>query len=202
MRKNRIISQGLYHWTRQLHLYFGVFISPFILLFAISAIPLNHRWQPNPREHKTSVPVQITEGLEKMELVNSILAQLNLTGEVIGRGQVRNNQTVIRVTRPGKMKILTVDMLNKKAEIVERTFGFLDTLRYLHLNPGPHKLPNWFFTRFWGWMADTTVYVILFLSLSGIYMWAVIKAERKVGLIMLASGCLSFVWIVYALLYA
>jgi hypothetical protein len=61
-------------------------------------------------------------------------------------------------------------------------------------------LPNWFFSKLWGIIADTTVYLTFFLSISGIYMWAVIKAEKKIGLIMLGAGCLSFVGIMYALL--
>jgi len=32
--------------TRDLHLYFGLFISPFVLLFAISVIFLVHAWIP------------------------------------------------------------------------------------------------------------------------------------------------------------
>ena len=32
----------LYRWLRDLHLYFGLFISPFILLFAASVFYLNH----------------------------------------------------------------------------------------------------------------------------------------------------------------
>ena len=31
-----------YRWTRDLHLYFGLFISPFILLFSVSVFFLNH----------------------------------------------------------------------------------------------------------------------------------------------------------------
>ncbi len=38
-------------------------------------------------------------------------------------------------------------------------------------------------TRLWSWLADATVYLILFLSATGIYLWSVIRAERKAGLV-------------------
>ncbi len=201
-KKSRTLSTRLYLWTRQLHLYLGLFVCPFILVFAISTMLLDHSWRPKPREQKTTVPVQIPEGLERKQRIESILQQLDLTGEIIGRGNVRNNKMVFRVARPGKTRIITVDMVNKTAQIVERSRGLLGTLIYLHFNPGPHKLPNWFFTKVWGMVADTAVYVTLFLSISGIYMWAVIKAERKIGLVLLGAGCLFFVCIMYTLLYA
>ena len=37
-------SVGL--WTRELHVHLGLFISPFILVFAISAILFNHAYKP------------------------------------------------------------------------------------------------------------------------------------------------------------
>lgn len=202
MHKIRNISIGFYQWTRQLHLYLGLFICPFIVVFAISTIFLNHTWRPSPHIEKITQPVQIPEGIEKKALVKDILQQLNLTGEIIGNGNVRNNKTTFRVTKPGQAKIITVDMVNQTAEITERNTGFLGALVYLHVNPGPHKLPNWFFSKLWSLVADTSVYVTFFLSISGIYMWAVIKAERKAGLILLGAGCLSFVGMMYALLYA
>ncbi len=45
-------------------------------------------------------------------------------------------------------------------------------------------------------LVDTTVYLLLFITISGVYMWAVIKAERKIGLVLLGAGSLSFVLIV------
>ncbi len=39
----------------------------------------------------------------------------------------------------------------------------------------------------------------LFLTATGIYLWTILKAERRVGLIFLGSGMLSFVLIVVAM---
>ena len=98
MNKTRNFAINFYQWTRQLHLYLGLFICPFIVLFAVSTIYLNHVWRPVPSGDKTTHPIQIPEGVEKMALVKNVMQQLNLTGEVIGRGNVRNNKTTFRVS--------------------------------------------------------------------------------------------------------
>ena len=58
---------------------------------------------------------------------------------------------------------------------------------------------NWFCMKAWSWMADATVYLILFISVSGIYLWYVLRAERKVGVILIFAGALSFFGMAYAL---
>jgi len=51
----------------------------------------------------------------------------------------------------------------------------------------------------WSWIVDSVVYMLLFLTASGIYLFVFIKAERKVGLAFLGAGCFSF-WTILLLL--
>jgi hypothetical protein len=72
----------------------------------------------------------------------------------------------------------------------------------LHKLPGPHLSAirmNWFMIRAWRWFADATAYLLLFISVSGIYLWIVLRAERRTGLILIAMGAFSFFGIVYVL---
>jgi hypothetical protein len=50
-------------------------------------------------------------------------------------------------------------------------------------------------------MADATVYLILFVSVSGIYLWYVLRGERATGLVLLCAGGLSFFGMAYALIH-
>ncbi len=189
-----------YHWSRQLHLYLGIGVSPLLLIFAITTILLNHGMTPSPMIQDTTVSISLEDGLEGPALVESVLEQLNLTGEVVGRGQIRNGKTTIRVAKPGNARIINVDVEKQEAVVSDRAFGLMGTLRYLHLNPGPHKSPSWIFSKMWGWVADSTVYITLFLTVTGIYLWTVLKSERKAGLIALGTGAFAFVAILYSLL--
>jgi hypothetical protein len=52
--------------------------------------------------------------------------------------------------------------------------------------------------RFWAWLADAAVYLLLFSTASGVYLWTVLRAERRTGLLFLGGGVLSFVLVVAA----
>lgn len=202
MNKPSRSSKGLYQWTRNLHLYLGLFISPFILVYAISTLLLNHSIRPSRTDKEAqTVPLTLSEGVKGQELVTEVLGQLKLSGEIAGRGVIRNNQTVIRVGRPGTIKIVTVKIDQQEASIVERSTGVLGAINFLHFNPGLHRTPNWSITHLWGWLADSVVYLTLFLTISGVYLWALMKAERKAGWLAIGGGFVSFVFLVGALFF-
>ena len=106
------------------------------------------------------------------------------------------------VFKPGSEVTLDVNLSTHTASLEERKTGILAALIYLHKSPGPHNADirgNWSYTRFWRWLADATVYLLLFVSASGIYLWWVIRAERKIGLLLLGAGALSFMGVIYAI---
>ena len=72
----------------------------------------------------------------------------------------------------------------------------------LYKTPGPHLgniRGNWVYTRIWKRAVDGP-YTAPIISASGIYLWAVLKAERKVGLIILGAGAISFMGVIYGLI--
>jgi hypothetical protein len=201
MQVMSVKSQRFAVWTRTLHLYFGLFISPFILVYSISTLFLNHsfRVRPSDKEPKV-VPITVGADLEGLDLVNSVLGQLGLSGEILGQGIIRNGKTTIRVVRPGAVKIVTIDLEKQEAGVVDRSTGLLGALTFLHFNPGLHKPPNWTITKLWGWLADSVVYLTLFLTASGFYLWLLLRTERKAGLIVLGTGVLTFIFLLLPLL--
>ena len=109
---------------------------------------------------------------------------------------------VIQVIVPGRETTVDLNLQDRSAVVTERNTGMWDALVYLHKSPGPHNVAirgNWVYVQFWRVLADATVYLILFISISGIYLWAVLRAERRIGLALLAAGAFSFFGLVYAL---
>ena len=201
-----------YRWTRNLHLYFGLFISPFVLLFAVSIFYLNHAGSsapsaaaPAPAPHRIQVPpgIENAKDGERLRLVSEILKQVGVTGEVqYIRSIPDERRIVIPVARPGVETAVDVSLAAATAEVTERRTGIGGALSYLHRTPGPHNVSirgNWFWTRAWQWLADGTVYLSLFLSLSGVYLWTALRSERRIGLALIAAGALSLGGIVYAM---
>src|SRR5437660_12524430 len=117
---------------------------------------------------------------------------------------VEEAKLLIPVTIPGRETTVSISLARGEGTIVTRESGLAEALVNLHKSPGQHGpniRMNWFYMRAWRWMADATVYLILFISVSGIYLWYVLLAERSVGLILLFAGALSFFGMAYALIH-
>jgi hypothetical protein len=51
----------------------------------------------------------------------------------------------------------------------------------------------------WRVLADATTYLFLFITLSGIYLWLALRAERRVGLILILAGAGTVCGLVYVI---
>ena len=206
------MMKRLYVVTRDLHLYLGLFISPFILLFALSVPFLVHPGlmpvsQPQAtRRVVTNLALTATledlKGREQSDAVRKVLDMLGVHGEIgFIRRIAKEHRLVLPVNLPGHETMVDLNLATGSATVSESTTGVADAIVYLHKMPGPHNVSlrgNSLYIGIWRWLADATVYLLLFLTLSGVYLWAALKAERRVGLALIAVGALSFGGLVYA----
>lgn len=189
-----------YRVIRDLHLYAGLFVSPFVVVYAISAIVLNHAYLPWGGDGGTvetrTVAVRIPDDTNSLAVAAQIRDQLGIRGEIGFVSRNRQSQRVnFPVETPGVTTNVRVDLRSGSAEIERTETGVWDGLVYLHTMPGPHNVAirgNWLATGVWGWVADASVYLLLFVSATGIYLWAVLRAERKAGLLFLGAGAATF----------
>src|SRR5262245_53627114 len=205
------MSRPFYRVTRDLHLYLGLFISPFILVFAISVFFLLHRLSPN-----AAIPTKSTlsnlwlppdlENLSGRPLVDRLIPVLKQNGIEGEFGWIQHfpkeHRFLIPVTVPGRNTTVTLDVNKREASVERRVTGLADALIVLHMAPGPHMpgiRKNWNYMLAWSWLADATVYLVLFITVSGIYLWYVLRSERKAGITLLIAGAASFFGMVYAL---
>ena len=184
-----------------------------MLVFAISVFFLVHSWLPKIGSETSNTRVvsalplpgdwQTLSGRPLLDALKPTLEKAGVPGEVgFVRHLVKEGKLIIPVTIPGRETIVTISIASRDATIVTRETGLAAALVTLHKSPGQHGpniRMNWFYMRAWRWMADATVYLILFLSVSGVYLWYVLRAQRKVGLILLFAGALSFFGMAYAL---
>ena len=99
--------------------------------------------------------------------------------------------------------MVDVDLDAQSATVKRRRMSLWESLAYLHKMPGPHNVAirgNWIGTQVWRWLADATIYLLLFISISGVYLWWAIRAERRVGAVLLTAGAVTFAGLVYAVL--
>ena len=194
-------------------MYFGLFISPFVLVFAVSVFFIVHSWRPRISSETSTTrlvstwplpgDLQKLSGRPLIDALKPALEKAGVRGEVgFVQHLVKEQKLIIPVSIPGRETTVSISIASGEATIVTRETGLTDALLTLHKSPGQHGpgiRMNWFYMRAWRWMADATVYLILFISVSGIYLWYVLRAERRVGFILLFAGALSFFGMAYAL---
>lgn len=201
-----------YRLTRDLHLYLGLFISPFVLVFSVSVCLLVHAWIPRfvPEAVRTRAVSDLTlpadlpklSGRPLIAALKPTLERMGVSGEVgFVRQLVQEGKLVIPVAIPGRATTVTIDLARREATVVTRETGLAAALITLHKSPGQHGPDirmNWFYMKVWRWFADATVYLTLFISVSGLYLWYGLRAERRLGLILLAAGTFTFFGLAYA----
>jgi hypothetical protein len=204
-------EKAFYRWTRDLHLYLGLLVSPFVIAFAVSVLFLNHAKVDtgaatsvtNVRDVRIPAGLETARGREAADSARGIVDQVGVSGEIGFVRYVRKDQRfVIPVSTPGLDTIIDVDVQNRNAVVSRRKMGILESVGYLHKSPGPHNADlrgNWFWTRVWRWLADGSVYLVLFISATGLYLWFAIKAERRIGFALLGAGAVSFFGLLYGL---
>lgn len=187
----------MYVLLRKLHLYLGLLLSPTILLFAVSACALTIQGltaESRPvRSSRGFVPLPSSG--DSVVLARFVRHQLSLPGEIgFVQHKMGSQQLRFPLDRPGERTEVSVNLRSGAYEWVRSDTGLIDALIYLHKKPGPHNVAlrgNWWPMRWWGWLADATVYLVLFVSASGVYLWTLIRRERRLGLILLGAGALT-----------
>ena len=208
------MPKRFYVVTRDLHLYVGLFLGPFVLVFAVSVFYLVHA----PSRHGSEEPskrvvtdlgvspdLERLSGREQLVALRPVLSALGVTGEVnFIRKITKERRLIVPVVVPGRETTVDLNLETRTAAISVRETGLSDALVQLHKMPGPHNVNirgNSAYIRVWRWLADVSSYVLLFLSVSGIYLWIALRAERRIGLVLLSLGALSFFGMVYAVTF-
>lgn len=194
--------------TRAAHLYVGLFLSPFVILYAVSAILLNHALLPwggcnGGTTRRTTLRVTVPASEDGLVVAKDVQRQVGVRGEVGWASRKPELQRLsFPIETPGSVTEVRVDLASGLATVEQRRTGVWDAAIQLHKLPGPHNVKlrgNWVFMRLWGWLADATVYLLLFLTASGVYLWVVLRSERRVGLVLLGAGAASFVALLLAI---
>ena len=189
-----------YPLVRKLHLYVGLFISPFILIFSISALVFNHAGYlnrvspvkplPEIRTKLNKIPYDTTDLLT----AKAIIHKLGIEGEIDYISKSPDHIS-FPVNKPGVKTRIEINTHTDSVLITRQQEGVLRAMSYLHLMPGQHNAKlrgNSLFLTIWRVLADVVVYLLLFLTASGIFLWYFLKVERTVGVYAICLGIVFF----------
>jgi hypothetical protein len=208
------MGKYLYGLMRDLHVYVGLFLSPFVLVFAVSVFYLVHSWRAEPAaaspgriiaDLPVTEDVQRLTGREQVTALRPMLDRMAVKGEVgFIRRIPKEHRLIIAVSVPGRETTVDLNLRTRTAVISERRTGISDAVVYLHKMPGPHNVNiriNSHYMRAWKVVADISSYGLLFLTISGVYLWSALRAERRTGIALLSLGAASFLGLIYAISY-
>lgn len=189
-----------YPLLRSLHLYSGLFISPFVLIFSISVFIFNH-----PQVIRSLSPVTPMDEV-KMKLdripydttdlltARKIVLKLGIDGEVDYINH-NNDRITFPLKKPGLITHITVNKHNDSVLIRPEREGAYRAMAFLHSMPGQHNQKirgNSDFIKVWRILADGVVYLLLFLTISGVFLWYFLKVERNLGYFSITLGVALF----------
>jgi hypothetical protein len=186
--------------ARALHLYVGLFISPFVFIFGISVLVFNHPAFINRVNTVKVLPERRTKfdktphDTSDIATASAILKKLNISGEIDFISKT-DSTISFPVMKPGLRINLKVNTNTDSVLIIRKQEGPLRATTYLHSMPGPHNVKvrgNSAFMKAWRILSDAVVYLLLFLTVSGVFLWYFLKVERVPGIYALTLGVLFF----------
>jgi hypothetical protein len=186
----RFSLRALDAWNRKLHYYSGLYLLLFLWLFAVSGLLLNHpQWSvanfwPQRQQERFERPVQLAAGASDIDRARSLMRQLGLAGEIEWTApRQRPERFEFRVARPGRMASVGVNVATGVASVERISVNGWGVLNALHSFTGvragrPEATRDWWLTRLWSFSMDAACVGIVFMVLSGYWMW--LRSRRTV----------------------
>lgn len=201
-------SKNLYYWSRKFHVHLGLFLLLFIWLFSISGLLLNHgsKWKFasfwDERKVKTTMTaVLIDSKLDSAALLNNIMSQLKISGE-ISQVYLTPDSLDFRLSIPGHERNLHINLKDGTCTQKELTYNIYGKLRTLHTFNGVNKdnpgiPPNWIITRIWQFTKDVIAIGFIILCISSWIMWYKLRKKYKWGLPVLLLGIAVSIYFIF-----
>lgn len=195
------------HLMRVAHLYTGIFLAPWMLVYAASAFCLNHGpWMTKnlkitPPVWEVVRKVDFTPGEDfphaQAEQAKAILQHLELDGAHRFIGQPNRNQMVLlRIAGGGNYRV-TWRKQSGLLVVEKQPLSFYRLMHFLHFKGG-YQQP-YLAHILWAVVVDAVAVTMVFWVVSGIYIWARRPRKRLLGGICIAAGCLLFLLLVILL---
>ena len=201
------ISRIVGVWNKKLHIYFGLFSLLFLWLFAVSGLIMNHpqMFSGKPIRTKSERPVQLPAEVDGTVRAKALREQLGITGEIIvPKVQRTQGHFTFMAVKPNHRTAVNVDLESQIAIVTEITLNRWAVLGELHTFTGMRGMWNesnperdWFMSQLWSFTMDAVSVGLIFLVISSLYMWYILKQNQLWGLVAFGIGmfsCAFFLW--------
>ena len=185
-------------WSRVLrrtHMYLALFLFPWMLMYALSTLAMNHRtWFAAPlpafeKEREIVYDGVFPDNASPQVIARQILASVDLDGS---HGVTRRNDGTIVINRndlltPRRLTYRPGDRMLVIERLPPRSNALLERF---HRRRG--YATGYAMDTAWAVSVDLVILAMLFWAVSGLWMWWEMKVTRRVGLVAIASGAALF----------
>src|SRR5262249_43233473 len=180
---------------RRVHMFAGLFLAPWMLMYALSTLVMTHRDYVSSF-YPSKNPAMVTErqldysgsfptNLTREQIGQQILQHIGLDGTYDVSGGRNGKPLVIHRRHALCTRRITFDASKNNLLVEREEFRALSFLERMHRRRGYNAYP---LENTWGFTVDVAVVTMVFWSLSGLWLWWEIKATRRWGALSLAAG--------------
>jgi hypothetical protein len=197
---NQIAQPTLSRLIRRIHMFTGLFLAPWMLMYALSTLVMTHRdfvvsfypskSPPMIAERELDYSRSFPATAPREEIAVQILRDVGLEGNHYVSGGRNGKPLVVNRAHALNTRRITFDPANHKIVIQREAFRALTFLERMHRRRGydhPY-VPD----DMWGFTVDVAVAAMVFWSLSGVWLWWELKPTRTWGTFSAASGFALF----------
>jgi hypothetical protein len=192
-------SSTMLRLVRRVHMFTGLFLGPWMLIYALSTLVMTHREYvgsfystKNPQlvlerelEYSRSFPTNAT----REEIAGQILRDVGLDGTHSVSGGRNGKPLVVTRNHARTPRRITLDAARNKLTIQREEFRATNCLERMHRRRGYN---SYWLENCWGFTVDAAVVAMSFWSLSGVWMWWGLKPTRVFGALALGAGLATF----------
>jgi len=192
---------------RRVHLYLALFLSPWILMYAVSTFVMNHRvlfrnlyGGPPPQmvvERTQAYDGSMPESGTPKQIGQQILSSLALEGAFNASRRSKDGAIVINRIDPVTPRRITFEPASKQLTIERLPWDTRAYLERMHRRRGYQY--DWPLEDVWAFSVDLFIGAVVFWVLSGAWMWWELRTTRRWGLLALAGGIVLFSLFVVAI---
>lgn len=184
---------------RRIHLYAGLFLAPWVLMYALSTIAMNHRAlfrdkdEAAPQWHARSEHVfrgAFPHDASPQLQARTILAWLDMEGAHNARWQPQQAALVIQRQRLLDPVRITYTPSDGRVAVEAQSGKPSALLERMHRRRGYER--DHAADGIWAFIVDSFIAVMLFWVLSGFILWWQMKATRRLGLAFALGGAAIF----------
>ncbi|HVW07784.1 MAG TPA: PepSY-associated TM helix domain-containing protein [Bryobacteraceae bacterium] len=185
-------------FVRQAHMYLALFLTPWVLLYALSTLAMTHRDAFSPNFHSTPwqkvseqvFPARFSADASADFMGEEILRELNLDGNF--RATLSKDKKTLTVVRNDLVapRRITYTPADGHLLVEKQNFAVQPLLERMHRRRGYGG--SFVADNAWAVSVDIVVIAMTFWILSGLWMWWELKITRNTGVAVLLSGIALF----------